>query len=742
MKLRARLLFALALPLSPAIAAETHLDTSKAWFKPALVENRSSHCAAVLEAAKQLFYSPQPRLDAIPIAVAGMDPIDSPQEPGSVTTHGKKIYLWMRINPGCGSACETQQMYASGQPIQEPTNWDDLADLEPTPATPQLTLLKSPDDLYHVAVVVDGQLQLYTLTENAAWDNVCKVNLQPPDLYSQPERELQSTRQTIAGLQSTIAPLRQSAGQCGTLRAHDLGDAFMRDAFERTLYRPWTLAASNSRDTDALTEWSMLGLDEYAAMEKFRAQRSMTVERLTRFYELRFAWPHADAALAAENSVTGAIDRGFAFSSGPLFANESLPIRRAILENRTVAELETLHWQPKKAQWDSWLDMDSPLNVAVNHPAALRWLLSKQLDPNQGNAFGKTPLMYAAQHNALEAVRILLEHGANPNAATIFPEDTCTYTLTRANVTALHYAVRYGSVEIVQALVDAGALTSVKTTEGPERPGQTPREWLDLYASPNIVDADRPRLAQLLSLPDSKHLAEYSTQQTLQAEKHYAAGDLDAARRSLENALQTDRSNERALSDLSLVALRIQQYGESLEAATRLVAGSHDARMIANAWFNVGLACERSGRSYLSYNGETYCMSSGIFPFLQSWLAANSPARAEKLEQLFAAPGNQGCVVRQPDSTEHRYIFVRAADMDDNRYSQIQRIYVLHPAGSTVSATQIGWKVTPYVGTERVPRPVTPRLVASHRLGKSTLTVLESEDGVQPPVMIGAERCF
>ena len=383
------------------------------------------------------------------------------------------------------------------------------------------------------------------------------------------------------------------------------------------------------------------------------------------------------------------------------------------------------------------------LNIAVNHPAALRWLLAKKLDPNQPNAFGKTPLMYAAQHNALEAVRMLLEHGANPNAATIFPDDTCTYTLERANVTALHYAVRYGSAEVIEALLDGGAVTFVKTAKKwEEQPGQTPLEWLDSYESPNIAAADRPRLAQLLKFPEGEQLVEYSTQQTLQAEQQYADGDLNSARRSLRNALQAAPSNERALSDLSLVALRAGLYGESLEAATRLIAASKDPRMQANAWFNVGLACERSGHRYLRYNGESYCRSSAIFPFLQSWRAAQSPARAEKLEQMFATENDKRCAVPQPDGTQHQYIFVHDADRDNGRGPDIQRIYVLHPAGSEVPAARVRWIVTPYVGKAPVPRPVTPRLVDSYRLGKSTLTVLESEDQVQKTVHIGDHRCF
>lgn len=768
MKFSARLLFAFVLPMSPAMAAEVTMDPADGWFRPALVEDRSPLCSVALAEANRLFDSKTGELDSRPIVIGDLQAIDPeqdlPREPivlrnvntgepiertqAVVTTHGKKMYVARRTNPGCGSACETQQMLASLQPFDVPMHYENPPGVsEPTPRAPVLTLLKSPDDLYYVAVIENDQLQVYTLTEDAAWDRICKVHMTPRALNPATHAELQAARKAVWDLHASLDPIRQGAGHtCGTLRAHERGGEKMGEAFSRMLYRPWTLQTSGNKalgaSGDALSQWSTLGFDEYAAMAKYRAQLAVTLGALAQFYAHEFDLSQADASLAAEKALGAAMYRGLAFSAGSFFADKSAPVRLAILENKSVADLDALNWQPAP-RGDYWNDQDSVLNIAVKHPEALRWLLSKKLDPNQPNAFGKTPLMYAAQHNALEAVRILLEHGANPNAATIFPDDTCTYTLQHANVTALHYAVRYGSAEIVEALLDGGAVTFVKTTkQWDEASGQTPLEWLDSYESPNIAAADRPRLAQLLQSTEGEQLVEYSTQQTLQAEKQYAAGDLDSARRSLKNALQAAPSNERALSDLSLVALRAGQYGESLEAATRLIAASKDPRMLANAWFNVGLACERHGHRYLWYNGELYCRSSAIFPFLQSWRAAKSSARAEKLEQMVATANDKHCAVPQSDGTQHQYLFVHEAEGDDMRGPEIQRVYVLHPAGSDVSAAQVRWTVTPYVGKAPVPRPVTPRLVDSYPLGKSTLTVLESEDKVQKTVHIGDFRCF
>jgi hypothetical protein len=235
MKFPARLLFALLLPLSAANGADAGLDTSHAWFKPALVENRSPICAAVLAEANRLFYSPQPQLDDLSIEIEGTEQIDAYRYHGFVTTHGKQIYLSMRVNPGCGSACETQQMFASAQPF-EPPAWDDEAPglSKPTPRAPALVLLKSQDDLYHVTLVAEGRLQLYTLTANAEWDGVCKVDIQPR-VHPKSDSELQAVLRSVYDLQSTIDSIRQGAGNdCGSLKAHELGSENMRDFANRS----------------------------------------------------------------------------------------------------------------------------------------------------------------------------------------------------------------------------------------------------------------------------------------------------------------------------------------------------------------------------------------------------------------------------------------------------------------------------------------------------------------------------
>jgi hypothetical protein len=249
--------------------------------------------------------------------------------------------------------------------------------------------------------------------------------------------------------------------------------------------------------------------------------------------------------------------------------------------------MQDLGWSPSTQDGEPSRSDESVLSVAIDHPDALRWLLEKGEDPNHANAFGKTPLMYAAQRNALDAVNILLAHGADPNAATLWPWDRCFYTLSRVNVTPLHYAARYASAEILKALLDGGAATFIRTDHGQGASGEFPLDWLRAHASPtaaernpNIDEADLPRLEKLPRPLDAGELASYSERQVSQAQVQYGGGDVNAAHRSLKMALQANPENAPALSDMSLVALRAGLLGESLQAATRLIAAGHDSRTL------------------------------------------------------------------------------------------------------------------------------------------------------------------
>ncbi|XP_031268814.1 serine/threonine-protein phosphatase 6 regulatory ankyrin repeat subunit C isoform X1 [Pistacia vera] len=129
--------------------------------------------------------------------------------------------------------------------------------------------------------------------------------------------------------------------------------------------------------------------------------------------------------------------------------------------------------------------------TALHHSAGignielLTYLLSKGVEVDSQSDSG-TPLVWAAGHAQQEAVKVLLEHHANPNAET---EDNITPLLSAvaagslaclellikagANVniiaggaTPLHIAADIGSTEIIECLLKAGADPNVTDEDG------------------------------------------------------------------------------------------------------------------------------------------------------------------------------------------------------------------------------------------------------------------------------------
>jgi hypothetical protein len=83
-----------------------------------------------------------------------------------------------------------------------------------------------------------------------------------------------------------------------------------------------------------------------------------------------------------------------------------------------------------------------------------------QADINARNEHGMTALMRAAYHGRVQMVRVLLEHGADPNLSR------------NDNFTALSLAAFFGHAEIVDILMQRGANTNVAT-----RFGTSPYLW-------------------------------------------------------------------------------------------------------------------------------------------------------------------------------------------------------------------------------------------------------------------------
>ena len=98
----------------------------------------------------------------------------------------------------------------------------------------------------------------------------------------------------------------------------------------------------------------------------------------------------------------------------------------------------------------------TPLYAALIYgtPEAVRLLLERGANPNAQGNDGSTPLQIASDYGTPEAVRLLLERGANPNAQG------------NGGSTPLQIASDYGRLEVVRVLLEHGADVKVEDERG------------------------------------------------------------------------------------------------------------------------------------------------------------------------------------------------------------------------------------------------------------------------------------
>jgi tetratricopeptide (TPR) repeat protein len=340
--------------------------------------------------------------------------------------------------------------------------------------------------------------------------------------------------------------------------------------------------------------------------------------------------------------------------------------------------------------------------------------------------------MYAAQYDQLESARLLLERGADPNAITLTPSDSCFYTLKTTSVTPLHYAVRYASRPVIELLIANGAVPHIAA----EPAHEFPFDWLRRYAGKDAAEevnvklssADVDTLGPLLQVPAADEFPAIAAKLTQQAEAQYAAGKVVPAYRALRQAVRADVNNTRAWAALSLVALRAGKPGESLEASGKVLAHAREPALQADAWFNTALACQVSGWIY--FNGETYCERGFIKPMLAAWDIRHSAAVEKKLDEAIRSPASKACVVSGPRQTQHRYVFV--VERSDEG-PQVQRLYVQHPSADRIDGTTISWNVQE--------RTIQPKQQARYDFKNYSITVFQGDKYAAYPVRVGTQTC-
>lgn len=117
------------------------------------------------------------------------------------------------------------------------------------------------------------------------------------------------------------------------------------------------------------------------------------------------------------------------------------------------------------------------------------FLLERGANPNHAAAdTGETPLHATlCNTNRLSrnlVMKVLLAHGANPNARTKPGVETGAFMrdCRTKGETPLHRAAAFGDEEAVQMLLDAGATIDAKDANG-----DSPLSWASWYARPNTI---------------------------------------------------------------------------------------------------------------------------------------------------------------------------------------------------------------------------------------------------------------
>jgi tetratricopeptide (TPR) repeat protein len=771
--LASAIIAALLLATRAAAQLPASLDPSGAWFQPSLeLDEDAELCGALLDTGVRDFFAASavqtdvaawsPLLEAVrvtpstgpvrpmastedPIALVRAGPLPADESTFFAELAGGRMYVAQTSRGGCGGRCETMSYHASTRPWGEVGNVYDPESYRRLGAT-TLTVpryahhwLKTADGRYYIGYrggdfeAGREALLLVKLTGDGSWQNTCVVRTHPGELAEVDNGALRRALTSVRALDAAAGKLAGEDGDCGTLRALSWVNSSRARALEEALYKPWSWLGRGAPPDggDALPpeveRWAALGVFERHALESYREQRAETLDELADFYAEQFRWSRSEARSVAESVIATVADQSFHFpATNPVYYDRgaAIALRRAILERRPLEEIRSIPASVGNIDGDDDQREESLLSVAVEYPDALAYLLERGANPNRPNAFGKTPLMYAAQHNAVASAKLLLDVGADPNAATVQPSDNCYYSLNRTSVTALHYAVRYASVELVELLVDRGAAVFAKVRgDFGEPEGQLPLDWLRRYAAadskernPNIGIEDVPALAARLATPDVRALEDIALDLAVRAEAEYGAADAAAAYETLRLALEASPNHPRALSDMSLIALRAGRPAEAASAAWLLANSATDRKLVANAWFNLGLACEALERPW-----DNVCPAAAVFPFLRSWVTEPTQARADKLRAVLDQRAS--CIETRAEGV-YRYVLPAV-----QRFSNAppRRMYVTHPPAANLASRILDWRP--------LDKPTASVRILGHwELGDVTVTELESPGDVDYPV--------
>lgn len=649
-------------------------DVSRAWFKPNLVvDNNTALCGALLQEYTDHFSAPAPGPDPLVMARGQAANAETVSSSSSVTAlswrslESDRSDLRVAEWQGGGRTLAVVERESwigwrgpfysyvlletgfSDSGIDESNvieyfRENDLQALAPGEYDPnrfEVVTKSDPRRDYkaNTSVVLRNVFthdeKLFLSTAGRGWSNYlifevedarhlelqCQLQVRPTrtQLVEQKERLPE-----YALFRDVLDDIMGGAGSCGTLNSHSRASSQLHAALRTAYFRPWARASSYLHDAEeelafliqSLEQWGYSGVWNHGKYLAFLELLPKALAELSGYFQANYALTRPAAEELARLTLGDALLAGFDHGS---VADPDHNLHKMLLDGINRDELESFAYDPARDKAHG----DSLLTFAIKDPGALAVLLEKGFDPNKANTFGKTPLMYAAQFSRLDSARLLVEHGALLELTTVEPPDNCGYTIRTKGVSALHYAVRYASAEFIEWLVSQGAPTFVEDSNG-----HTPADYLTTFGgmagyrkqaatsygeqNPRLTPDDRLRLAELLTPPDATQRVKLSNVENLRAEALYGEGKVAASYASLRRALALDANNDKALSNMSLVALKAGRLGEAAQAATSVIETTNSDREKASAYFNLGLACKEARRDptsgpEISHDGKRYC---------------------------------------------------------------------------------------------------------------------------------------
>ncbi len=297
---------------------------------------------------------------------------------------------------------------------------------------------------------------------------------------------------------------------------------------EEPVGRPWLFTHSYEDTLAFLKVWSLRGPWEKRRANSLSKQIPVAEQEFESYYQNAFGYTPEEASFKAKVAVSSIV-RTF-FSGATTFNNfvakkssvdvilafnKSEDAKRASKICKTgqlkvllIADVAMNEFEPLMLSLKSEKESSDPLpsykcpgtqvfdptlSYALHRPYDLGQLIDWGADPNEQNAFGKTPLMHAAHLDYLEAARILISRGADVNAVTHnirTPYSTTSYAITYKLRTALMYAAENGSLGMIELLLSNDANATATDSEG--------RSVLD-YLSRNVsLDAEQMEAARVL----------------------------------------------------------------------------------------------------------------------------------------------------------------------------------------------------------------------------------------------------